>query len=51
MVGTLTVTLPGTSRGGELIVQHGERQTSYRFSDRLLSFVAFYSDCRHEVSR
>ncbi len=49
MVGTLTVTLPGTSRGGELIVRHGEQQLSYRSSDKLLSFVAFYSDCRHEV--
>ena len=49
MVGTLTVTLPGTSRGGELIVQHGEQQISYRSSDKLLSFVAFYADCRHEV--
>ena len=49
MVGTLTVTLPGASRGGELIVQHGEHQTRYQSSDKLLSFVAFYADCRHEV--
>jgi len=49
MVGTLTVTLPGSSRGGDLIVQHGEEQISYRSSDKLLSFVAFYADCRHEV--
>ncbi len=49
MVGTLTVTLPGTSAGGELIVQHGEEQISYRSSDKLLSFVAFYAGCRHEV--
>ena len=49
MVGTLTVTLPGTSRGGALIVRHGEYQVSYRSSGTLLSFVAFYADCRHEV--
>lgn len=49
MVGTLTVTLPGNSRGGDLIVQHGEKQIRYRSSDKLLSFVAFYADCRHEV--
>ena len=49
MVGTLTVTLPGPSRGGELIVRHGQQQMIYRSSDRLLSFVAFYADCRHEV--
>ena len=49
MVGTLTVTLPGSSRGGVLIVQHGEQQITYQSSDKLLSFVAFYSDCRHEV--
>jgi predicted 2-oxoglutarate/Fe(II)-dependent dioxygenase YbiX len=49
MVGTLTVTLPGASRGGELIVQHGEKYATYRSSDKLLSFVAFYADCRHEV--
>jgi hypothetical protein len=41
MVGTLTVTLPGSSRGGELIVRHGEQQVAYRSSDKLLSFVAF----------
>ncbi len=49
MVGTLTVTLPGTSHGGELIVRHGEKQVVHRSSDKLLSFVAFYADCLHEV--
>ncbi len=27
----------------------GEQQNRYRSSDKLLSFVAFYADCRHEV--
>ena len=49
MVGTLAVTLPGTSRGGALVVEHGEARATYRSSDTLLSFVAFYADCRHEV--
>jgi hypothetical protein len=49
MVGTLVVTLPSTSRGGTLVVQHGGRREEYRSSNRLLSLVAFYADCRHEV--
>lgn len=49
MVGTLVVTLPSTSRGGALVVQHGGRREEYRSSNRLLSFVAFYADCQHEV--
>ena len=49
MVGTLTVTLPGTSRGGALVVEHSDARATYRSSGKLLSFVAFYADCRHEV--
>ena len=49
MVGTLTVTLPGTSRGGALVVEHADARATYRSSGTLLSFVAFYADCRHEV--
>lgn len=49
MVGTLVVTLPSTSRGGALVVQHGGRREEYRSSNWLLSFVAFYADCQHEV--
>ena len=49
MVGTLVVTLPSTARGGELVVRHGGSREKYRASGRLLSFVAFYADCEHEV--
>ncbi len=49
MVGTLVVTLPSASRGGELVIEHGRRSNTYRPSAKLLTFVAFYSDCRHEV--
>ena len=48
MVGTLVVTLPSTSRGGALVVQHGGRRREYRSSNRLLSFVAFYADCQQK---
>lgn len=49
MIGTLVVTLPSASKGGELLIEHGGRSKTYRPSDKLLTFVAFYSDCRHEV--
>lgn len=44
------VAVPGGYRvGGALVVQHGGRREEYRSSNRLLSFVAFYADCQHEV--
>jgi hypothetical protein len=49
MIGTLTVTLPGSSKGGELVIDHAGEQVTHRSSATLLSFVAFYADCRHEV--
>jgi predicted 2-oxoglutarate/Fe(II)-dependent dioxygenase YbiX len=49
MVATLVVTLPSASVGGELVVEHGGERISYRSSDKSLSLVAFYADCRHEV--
>jgi predicted 2-oxoglutarate/Fe(II)-dependent dioxygenase YbiX len=49
MLATLVVMLPGSSRGGSLVVEHAGQQASYRSSPKLLSFVAFYADCRHEV--
>lgn len=49
MVGTLVVTLPSSFRGGSLIVEHQGERVTYAGSDRELSFVAFYADCRHEV--
>lgn len=49
MVGTLVVGLPSTFRGGALEVRHRGQTATYRGSKTALSFVAFYSDCRHEV--
>ena len=49
MVATLSMMLPGRSGGGALVVEHAGRTLTYRPSERLLTFVAFYADCRHEV--
>lgn len=50
MIGTLVVTLPSASTGGELTVEHAGRTATYRSSKEVLSLVAFYADCRHHVS-
>ncbi|GAA2603324.1 2OG-Fe(II) oxygenase [Paractinoplanes durhamensis] len=49
MIGTLVVTLPSASKGGVLSVEHAGRAETYRASKELLTFVAFYADCRHHV--
>ncbi len=49
MVGTLVVTLPSAFAGGVMVVRHQGEKVTYRASKRLLSFVAFYADCHHEV--
>lgn len=49
MVGTLVVGLPSAFRGGALEVRHRGETATFRGSKKALSFVAFYSDCRHEV--
>ncbi len=49
MVATLVVTLPGSFKGGALVVTHGGASATYRGTSRSLSLVAFYADCRHEV--
>jgi hypothetical protein len=49
MIGTLVVTLPSVHTGGELVIEHDGKVTSYRGSKIALSLVAFYADCRHEV--
>jgi hypothetical protein len=50
MIGTLTVTLPSSHTGGEIIVEHGGRSVTYRSSRDSLSLVAFYADCMHQVT-
>ncbi len=49
MVATLSVILPGSSKGGALVIEHAGSKVTYRASDKLLTFAAFYADCRHEV--
>ena len=49
MVGTLVVTLPSRHKGGAFVIEHGGERIAYRAS-RHVSFVAFYADCRHEVT-
>ncbi len=49
MVASLVVGLPSTFKGGALEVRHGGKTITYRGSKKALSFVAFYSDCRHQV--
>ena len=50
MVGTLVVSLPSAHTGGELIIEHAGESVSYRASKEELTFVAFYADCRHQVT-
>jgi len=50
MVGTLVVSLPSAHTGGELVIEHGGQSKAYRASKEMLTFVAFYSDCRHEIT-
>ena len=52
MVATLSVSLPTAGGGGELVVRHGERETTFDMSAEEpseLAFAAFYADCPHEV--
>ncbi|MGQ0840720.1 2OG-Fe(II) oxygenase [Actinokineospora sp.] len=50
MVGTLVVSLPSAHTGGELVIDHAGESTAYRASKEDLTFVAFYADCRHQVT-
>jgi hypothetical protein len=50
MVGTLVVSLPSAHTGGELVIEHAGKSASYRASKQDLTFVAFYADCRHQVT-
>jgi hypothetical protein len=50
MVGTLVVSLPSAHTGGELIIDHAGESTTYRASKEELTLVAFYADCRHQVT-
>lgn len=52
MLATLVVLLPSEFSGGELVIdQHGDQKTFRAPPDanKKLTFIAFYSDCHHEV--
>lgn len=50
MVGTLVVSLPSAHTGGELVIDHAGESRAYRASKQDLTLVAFYADCRHQVT-
>src|SRR4051812_21051473 len=50
MMGTLVVSLPSAHTGGELVIDHAGESITYRASKEDLTFVAFYADCRHQVT-
>ncbi len=50
MVGTLVLSLPSAHTGGELVIEHAGERTAYQGSKEELTFVAFYADCRHQVT-
>ncbi len=49
MVATLVVSLPSVHSGGELVVDDGGSERTFRGSRDDLVLVAFYADRRHEV--
>ena len=49
MVASLVVTLPSSLKGGSLVVEHRGETATYRGSEQMLSLVAFYADCRHQI--
>lgn len=52
MVATLSLSLPVAGSGGEIVVRHGDRETtldSGASEPSELAFAAFYADCAHEV--
>ncbi|WP_298210773.1 2OG-Fe(II) oxygenase [Ferrimicrobium sp.] len=49
MVGSLVVGLPSAFTGGALEIHQGAETATYRGSKKSLSFVGFFSDCRHQV--
>ncbi|MXX07497.1 MAG: 2OG-Fe(II) oxygenase [Gammaproteobacteria bacterium] len=52
MVATLSVSLPVSGAGGELVVRHGDRAATIDMSavePSELAYAAFYADCAHET--
>jgi len=49
MIGTLVVSLPSRFTGGAISIEHHGAKVRVGGSDKSLTFIAFYADCRHEV--
>ncbi len=52
MVATLSVSLPAEGAGGELVVWHEDKETTFDMTAEEpseLAFAAFYADCLHEA--
>ena len=52
MFATMVLVLPSSHRGGELVVKHAGRETSFDLHPEEpseIGFAAFYADCVHEV--
>ena len=52
MIATLSITLPASGAGGELIVRHGGEEVridANATEPSELAFAAFYADCAHET--
>ena len=52
MIATLSISLPSAGAGGELVVRHGNRESTIDMDagePSELAFAAFYADCTHEV--
>ena len=49
MIGSLVVALPSRFTGGEFVITHHDETLQAPGSAHSLTFIAFYTDCRHEV--
>jgi len=52
MIATLTLSLPTSGAGGELLVRHEDQETLFAMNANEpseISYAAFYADCLHEV--
>ncbi len=52
MFATLVIVLPSISKGGALVVRHGDREIRFDMHEAdpsRAAFAAFYADCLHEV--
>jgi hypothetical protein len=49
MIGTLVVSLPSHFTGGAMSIEHHGAKVRVGGSEKNLTFIAFYTDCHHEV--